>query len=539
LGCFLSRLGEPIGAGSTSAGDVGDAELVAQIAALERVKAGCAARQARLTVLFDSSQRAKQRTLGVRAEKVGRGVAEQVALARRESPSRGARHLREAKALVLQMPHTLRSLAAGEVTEWAASLAVAETSCLSEEDRGRVDAELADRLPTLSPAQVRGQAAAAACRLDPAAVVKRNAKAVNERRVSVRPAPDCMTYLTALLPVKDGVACFAALVNAAKAAHATGDPRGKGQVMADTLVDRLTHPATTTSSTNPTVPSSTIRPLTSQGPDDATGRVTGDATSDATGDPGDGDDVAAADAAQGDTIEICLVMTDTALLAGGDDPVLVTSTDVSGSNPAAGMVPAPVARDMVRDAARVFVRRLYTDPGTGQLVAMESSRRVFAGKLRRMLLLRDQTCRTPWCGAPIRHGDHVVDHADGGPTSLPNAQGLCERCNQTKNLLGWSAEVLDATPGGHTVRTITPTGHTYDSVAPPLLGSSPGGSPVAHDTAIPRSTDPPRRPNNDQRTPEAADDWTFDDSALERALEQLIRDHRPVLCDSGVGHVPR
>ena len=173
-------------------------------------------------------------------------------------------------------------------------------------------------------------------------------------------------------------------------------------------------------------------------------------------------------------MELQLVMTDAALLAGGDDPALVTS-ELSGSNPAAGLVPAPVARDIVRDAARVFVRRLYVDPGSGQLVAMESTRRVFDGNLRRMLVRRDGVCRTPWCGAPIRHGDHVVAHADGGPTSLANGQGLCERCNQTKALPGWRAETIatpaDVAPARHVVRTTTPTGHTYDSTAPPLLPS--------------------------------------------------------------------
>jgi hypothetical protein len=102
---------------------------------------------------------------------------------------------------------------------------------------------------------------------------------------------------------------------------------------------------------------------------------------------------------------------------------------------------------------------------------------VFDGLLRRMRVLRDGRCRTPWCDAPIRHADHVVAHAEGGPTSLPNGQGLCERCNQTKTLPGWRAEVLDTvldtgrdSPAGHAVRTTTPTGHHDDSTAPPLLG---------------------------------------------------------------------
>jgi hypothetical protein len=524
LRSFLSRLAEPIGAGGEGCGDVADAELIEQIAVLEQIKSGCAARQARLAVSFDAAQRCWQRAQGMRAEKVGRGVAEQVALARRESPTRGARHLREAKALVLYMPHTLAALAAGVVSEWAASLAVAETSCLSDEDRRLVDGELADRLPTLSPTEVRGQAAAAACRLDPASVVKRNAKAVNERRVSVRPAPDCMTYLTALLPVKEGVACFAALNAAAGTAQATGDPRGRGQVMADTLVERLTGTTRTTGTdANDAVPA----------PEVTHGTAT---ASSVTADPAAQADAAAA---AGEVVEICLVMTDTALLAGGDEPALVTSTDARGSNPAAGMVPAAVARDIVRDAGRAFIRRLYTDPQSGQLVAMESSRRVFDGNLRRMLLLRDGRCRTPWCGAPVRHGDHIVAHADGGPTSLPNAQGLCERCNQTKSLPGWSAEVLDATSGRHTVRTTTPTGQHDDSTAPPLLGSGPGISRAPADTAVPRSTDPPPRLNDDQRTRDAADACTVDESALERELEQLLLAHGPVLYYSGAGHVPR
>ena len=54
--------------------------------------------------------------------------------------------------------------------------------------------------------------------------------------MTLRPAPDTMTYLTALLPVKDGVAALAALGRAADGARAAGDERTRGQVMADALV---------------------------------------------------------------------------------------------------------------------------------------------------------------------------------------------------------------------------------------------------------------------------------------------------------------
>ena len=430
---WLLLLASPIDAGAP------DAELIDDIALLERVKGACAARQARLAVAIDTSQRAEQVAQGVPTRWVGRGVAEQVALARRESPSRGSRHLGMAKALVHEMPNTLAALTAGEVSEWTATLVVKETASLSADDRRAVDAELAGRLGSLGPGRARREAWAAACRLDPASAVARCRKAVEERGVSVRPAPDAMTYLTALLPVRDGVAVYAALDAAAGTARAAGDPRGRGQVMADTLADRH---------------------LTSAGV--ATGPQGQRAES--------GPDRTA--------VEVHLVITDDTLLRGGNHPALLTS-DPAGSNCAADLIPAPMARDVVRHAATVWVRRLYTAPGTGQLVAMESTRRVFNGNLRAMLVLRDQTCRTPWCEAPIRHGDHVHPDAAGGPTSLENGQGLCERCNHTKSLPRWRATVIpdDSTnrahgtgpPGRHTVRTTTPTGHTYDSTAPPLL----------------------------------------------------------------------
>ena len=51
-----------------------------------------------------------------------------------------------------------------------------------------------------------------------------------------------MTYLTALLPVAQGIAAWAALSKFADCAKATGDPRGRGQLMADHLVVSLTTP---------------------------------------------------------------------------------------------------------------------------------------------------------------------------------------------------------------------------------------------------------------------------------------------------------
>jgi hypothetical protein len=176
-------------------------------------------------------------------------------------------------------------------------------------------------------------------------------------------------------------------------------------------------------------------------------------------------------------VEVQIVISDQALLqtgTGAEDPA-----QVSGY----GSVPAGWVRDLLTrernddeacSTAKVWLRRLYATPDSRELVAMESSRRLFTGGLRRFLIARDGTCRTPWCDAPIRHADHVRDHVRGGPTSVTNGQGLCVRCNHAKQAADWQVEVVRSRGGPHRVRWRTPAGLTYTSLAPPLL---PGATP--------------------------------------------------------------
>jgi hypothetical protein len=81
------------------------------------------------------SVRQEQAAEGVLAGELGAGVGAEIALARRESPSRGGRLLGLGKALVVEMPHTLAALQSGQLNEWRATLIVKETACLSAEDR--------------------------------------------------------------------------------------------------------------------------------------------------------------------------------------------------------------------------------------------------------------------------------------------------------------------------------------------------------------------------------------------------------------------
>jgi hypothetical protein len=339
----------------------------------------------------------------VPADQRCRGLAAEIALARQDSPVRGARHLGVAHALVHEMPCTLAALTRGEISEWRATLLVRETAVLTSEHRTEVDTELADQLAGAGERKVADLARAIGYRLDPGAAIRRIRGAESDRRVGLRPAPDTMSHLSAHLPVAQGVACYATLVREADRLRATGDARSRGQIMADTLVERIT------------------------------------GQSKATDTP----------------VEVNLVMTDQTLLGGDHQPAHLHGY---------GTIPAFLARDLVREADRAWVRRLFTSPRDGSLVAMDSRRRFFDGLLRQFAVLRDQICRTPWCDAPIRHIDHPVRVADGGQTTADNSQGLCEACNYTKEATGWRARRV---PGRrHPIEITTPTAHTYTSEAP-------------------------------------------------------------------------
>ena len=152
------------------------------------------------------------------------------------------------------------------------------------------------------------------------------------------------------------------------------------------------------------------------------------------------------------------------------DSVLLGDQDGTGWVEGHGPVPGDLIRQWIADnheaGVEVQLRRLYEQPATGDLVAMESRAELFSGRLAEFIRLRDRVCRTVGCGALIRHTDHVEPRSRGGPTTADNGQGLCEFCNYAKEADGWTARTI---PGPrHTVEITTPTGHTYSSTADPL-----------------------------------------------------------------------
>ena len=399
-----------------------DTDRIDRITLIEQLKSALSAVQAAETAAFVASKRAEHAAAGRKNDEIGRGIAHSIALARRISPHRASRYVGLAVTMSEELPGTFAALRAGRTSEWRAMVVARETLFLSREHRAVADQQLAPQLEGWGDRQVEAESRRVAYRLDPAGFIKRTRGAERDRRVTLRPAPDTMARLTAFLPVAQGVAVHTALSRHADSLIATGDGRGRGQIMSDTLVER----------------------------------VTGQAAADSV------------------DVEVNVLITDAALLGGAVPAVGSGAAEVALDEPAIlvgyGPIPAASARELIfgANAGQTWIRRIFRDPDTGQLAAMDSRRRLFSPSQRHLLTLRDQICRTPWCDAPIRHIDHVVPWENGGETTPDNGQGYCAACNYAKQAPGWATKQTDQA-GEIEIRT--PTGHSHRHTPPDPPGS--------------------------------------------------------------------
>jgi hypothetical protein len=444
--------------------------LLDAVATAEQVLSLAEAAQMRASVAFRRERIAEELSAGTPRREAGRGVGHELALARHISPARAGNQLALDSVIVETLPQTMGLLSHGRISKWAAQEVAKAVICLEDEDRAIVDGDLSEHLEEISPRQAGKLARGRADELDQQAALARNEREVADRHVSIRPVSDAMVRISAELPLVAGVSVFKALDDAASSARARGAGGTRGQLMADALIARTTGL----------------------------------------------EDIADVD------VEIQLLMTDEALLADAPDaawieghPVpaaiarrlaLAGSADDEGppdggaadGGPADGEAaddPPSARPGRSTEQGRRFVRRLFTDPVTGQLRAADAARRRFTGPDRRFVEMADRTCRTPWCDAPIRHIDHVAPHAEGGETVVGNGAGRCESCNYLMQRPGWSARMTGGSPPpsiepepsdgpsagsgpGRDLEVTTPHGRTYSSSPPPIRRVPPPARPA-------------------------------------------------------------
>ena len=378
-----------------------EAEMIDAIAAFESVKHAVDALQAEWTRAFARAHVTAQTANGVvEPEKLERSVAAQVGAACRVSPTEGRKRVRTARDLHDGLDHVRGLFGDGEVSAYKVSTVAGALSHLDAAERAEVDRQLADRdIARLGVGRLRDLARMLAAQVAPDKFLKRCAAARSGRRVTLRPSADGMTDLIAHLPAEQGAACYAALQKAVNEAAMDPAPqtRGRGQIMADTLVERVT------------------------------GQTTADAVN----------------------VEVQIVIPIEALV----DPDNQLPAEIPGHGP----VPADL---IATTAGRKAWRRLLTRAGIvlGGDSRQRKFTGMLADLIRARDRYR---CAEPYCDAPIREADHVVRWADGGPTEFENGRGLCQFHNQIRELPGWRAhrgengDIHTTTPTGHTYTSTT------------------------------------------------------------------------------------
>lgn len=420
--------------GSTQLSGLSARGLIEVLKRLAELSGAISAVQARTLVELEETVKEDARARGEKPGNAVKVARAEASAALKLSPSATGQSLSSSRRLVTSMPATMNALACGKITAQVAHQCGRTQGPVDPAVRRRIDQILMSHLPDLEgagPRQWAREIEKIAHTLDPDGAARRHQRARGGRHVTVRPSDHGMAHLSASLPGLDAARIRKGLSLAAEKARAHGDRRGHAQIMADLLADRLL------------------------------GRGEGI-------DPGG--------------LDIGVIITDRSLLA----PTHADAATIEGY----GTVPYEHIREALRTAMEaaddsehvdhdlgVHLRRLYTHPTSGELVALESRGREFPKELARFVLWSHGTCRGPYCDADIRQTDHVVPVSRGGRTTLVNANGLCAQCNQ-KEQAGLTARVgHDAETGARTVTWTTRYGQTARS---PSVNTDPvGTSPAA------------------------------------------------------------
>ncbi|MEJ7636091.1 HNH endonuclease [Aeromicrobium sp.] len=310
------------------------ANRIDAITALDRA---IRAAQAEQLIQIAELHRERSAAMGIGRGDPSLSVIGEVGMARNIGPTAAGTQLGLALGMD-RLPRVRGLLQTGHIPESVARAVVNQSVCLHFDDMEIFDAEIAPVLPGLTTIKAGHAAARAVIRLDSDAALGRAERSRADQRVSMFPDTDGAAILQVRGPAEQIVATFNALDGWARGLRSTGNVRTTGQLMCQTLVER----------------------------------VTGVAHADDLG------------------VEVQLVMDAPTLLAQDGEPV-----DLVGYGP----ISPDIADDLIALAPSTSIRRLLVDPVDGTLIARDPRRRLFDPLARAHIRTRDRRCRQPGNGA--------------------------------------------------------------------------------------------------------------------------------------------
>ena len=309
----------------------------------------------------------------VTVEQVEASIVDRLGRALRVSPTRARAQLRIGRDLHAGLDRVRETFSAGEIDQPKVAAIVGAAAHLDAAERTEVDARLgAYDLQSLGLRRVTDLARTIVAQVAPEKFTERARAARRDRHVTISPAGDGMALLRAYLPAEQGIACYAALRKAVTEHWVSPEPvtRSRGQIMADTLVERLT-------GTAPTEPVAAVE------------------------------------------VQV-LVPVESLVAAEGPLPVEL---------PGFGPLPA----QFLTEPGQSTWRRLITQDGIviGADSRRRGFTGVLADVIRSRDRGR---CTSPHCDAPIQHLDHLHRWSEGGRTTLDNGAGTCAFHNLVREI---------------------------------------------------------------------------------------------------------
>lgn len=339
-----------------------------------------------------------------------RGVATEVAIALDVTGNWAASMVSHAEALTTRLPRTLGLMDQGKINAYKASKVCEATAWLSDEKAAEVDEALSTRLAGKDPSAIRKAAYRAANKADPEGAEKRTKERRESRRLRLTQGESGAASLSLdEVEVEKATAAYNRIDRAARKLKNKDEPRTLDQLRADVALDLLL----------------------------------------------------SANGGPGPKAEVFLYM-DVLTYAGlNDDPA-----ELAGH----GSIPAALARH-IASGADSTLRRIITDPLTGQILELGRTRYRPTAALTEYIQVRDRECRGPGCHRPAQYGDgdHSPGWANGCDTGASTIVGLCRREHRIKDEPGWHHDLSD----DGTLTITTPTGQTYQSAPEPLHDPRP------------------------------------------------------------------
>jgi hypothetical protein len=275
-----------------------------------------------------------------------------------------------AVALTTRLPWTLEAMRRGEVDGFKAGKIHEPTAMLTDEQAREVDAVMSTRVTGKDPGGLRRSATRAVAQVDPEGYAERCRARRAQRRVELVPLGEGMVKLCGDLPAEDGTAAYHRIDTEARRRRRRDKSKTLDQHRSEVYSDLL---------------------LT----DNHGVRV-------------------------GSRAEVFVYLDVETWLGLNDRPA-----ELAGH----GVIPAWLARKIASDENST-IRRVLTDPETGQLVSIGRKAYRPPRELARLVQVRDRVCRFPGCYRPAQVCD--LDHgeqwyADLGETADENLAALCRR----------------------------------------------------------------------------------------------------------------